>query len=139
MTCPTCGADPRINPGFCRSCRRADRAAVKRRKDDPVATLRRLMSDEVSLDRAWREFNSTPGRAAAMTVEALMFSLRERGTKAFEEPDTKRRLSELSKRQLKEACQRVQNFKPHMAAPWSREEAAALVSNWRMLRGPAHR
>ena len=78
------------------------------------------------------------GQAPQATVEALMYSLRERGVKALEQPDTKRRLSALDKSQLKEVCRRVQNLKPHIATPWSREQAAALVSNWRKLHGQAH-
>jgi len=74
-------------------------------------------------------------RVPEATVEALMYSLRERGVKALEESNTQRRLAELDKSQLKEVCRRVQNFKPHIAAPWSREEATALVSNWGKLRG----
>ena len=63
-----------------------------------------------------------------------MFSLR-RGVNELTKPDTLRRLSELDEGQLKAACRRVQNFNSDIAAPWSREEAAALVSNWKKLRG----
>ena len=80
----------------------------------------------------------TTKRAAGTTIEALMYSLRERGVKALEESNTQSRLAELDKSQLKEVCRRVQNFKPHIAAPWSREETTTLVSNWRKLHGQAH-
>jgi hypothetical protein len=77
-------------------------------------------------------------RAPEATVEALLYSLR-RGVGEIDKPDTRRRLSEFDKGQLKAICRRVQNFNSDIAAPWSREEAAALVSNWRKLRGPAYR
>jgi len=117
-----------------------DRKAAARSQDRRLERLRRLLEDDVSLERAWAELNRGDSRAPQATVEALMYSLRERGVKALEEPDTKRRLSTLDKSQLKEVCRRVQNLKPHIATPWSREQAAALVSNWRRLHGrPAHR
>ena len=73
--------------------------------------------------------------APGATVEALMYSLR----RGVSEANTLRRLSELNKHQLKQVCRRVQNFNSDIATPWSREEAAALVSNWRKLRGQAYR
>ena len=42
------------------------------------------------------------GRAAAATVEALMFCLRVRGTAALKEPKVSRRVSELSEPQMHE-------------------------------------
>jgi len=76
--------------------------------------------------------------APGATVEALMYSL-QRGVGELTQPNTLRRLSELNKHQLKQVCRRVQNFNSDIATPWSREEAAALVSNWRKLRGQAYR
>ena len=60
------------------------------------------------------------------TVEALMYSLRERGTKALQEPATKRRLSELSDGQVIEVGNRLQRLKPHIAREWSAEEVGTL-------------
>jgi hypothetical protein len=77
-------------------------------------------------------------RAPEATVEALMYSLR-RGVSELTRPDAQRRLTAIDQDQLKEVCRRVQNFNPHIATPWSREEATALVSNWRILRGQAYR
>jgi hypothetical protein len=84
------------------------------------------------------ELNRGDGQAPAALVEALMYSLR-RGVGEIDKPDTQRRLTAIDQDQLKEVCRRVQNFNPHIATPWSREEAAALVSNWRKLRGQAYR
>jgi hypothetical protein len=69
------------------------------------------------------------------TVEALMFSLRERGTKALEEANTKRRLSELSEEQLHEVCGRLQRLKPHIAPAWPPEQITILVDAWNSCHG----
>jgi hypothetical protein len=66
-------------------------------------------------------------RAAASTVEALMYSLRERRTAALEESDTQRRLAQLSEEQLVEVADRLQRLKPHVAQPWSEPEIASLL------------
>ena len=119
------------------ACRKADRKAAAWPRDHRLKHLRRLLEDEVSLERAWSELNRGDGRTPEATVEALMYSLR-RGVGEIDKPDTRRRLAALDKRQLKQVCRRVQNFKPHIAAPWSREETTTLVSNWRKLHGQAH-
>ena len=64
--------------------------------------------------------------ALEVTIEALMFSLRERRTKALEEPDIKRRLSELSDEQLIEVGNRLQRLKPEIARKWTAEEVGIL-------------
>src|SRR5262249_40722905 len=57
-------------------------AAVKKQRQKPVAPrvarARRLLADDISLDRAYAEIISDRlrNRAADSTVEALMFSLR---------------------------------------------------------------
>jgi hypothetical protein len=95
--------DPCHNPDFCKLCRAADRAARRRNAhDDPkLERLRRLLDDDVSLERAYVVLNGA-AEAPAVTVEALMYGLRERGTKALAEPDTKRRLAALSDEQIVE-------------------------------------
>jgi hypothetical protein len=74
------------------------------------------------------------GRAAASTVEALMYSLRECGTKALGEPDTIRRLSELSDEQFRNVVVRLQKFQPHIAPAWKPEELAVLTIVRRKVR-----
>jgi hypothetical protein len=103
--CQTCGCDPCINPGFCKSCRRADRAASR--------------SNVVVLEAERRRRS----RAAASTVEALMYSLRERGIKALAEADTLRRLSQLSDEQAIELGKRLRYLPPHIGhGPWEDDE-----------------
>jgi hypothetical protein len=76
-------------------------------------------ADEITIDPQY-------GRASISTVDALMYSLRERGAKALAEPDTIRRISELSDEQFREVVVRVQKFNPHIAPPWKPEEVEAL-------------
>jgi hypothetical protein len=65
-----------------------------------------------------------------MTLEALMFGLRDGIHVLPTKPERLRRLSELSADQLKEVCARLQNFKPTIARPWTADEVAALVRIW---------
>ena len=60
------------------------------------------------------------------TVEALMSSLRERGTKALEESSTKRRLSELNDQQVIEVGNRLQRLRPEIARAWNAAEVEIL-------------
>jgi hypothetical protein len=60
------------------------------------------------------------------TVEALMHSLRKRGTKAFEEPAARRRLFDLSDQQIVEVGNRLQRLRPEIARAWKAAEVEVL-------------
>jgi len=122
--CPTCGLSPCINPQFCASCRDAD--ARKARGDFPRYIAPYLWR---SPSERHRDYTTQP------TLEALVFSLRERGTKALAEAPTKRRLSELSEQQLHQVCGRMQRLKPHIAPAWSAEQITVLVDEWNGCHG----
>ena len=90
--CPTCGVAPCTNLSFCAACRSAD---VRKAKGEAPrfseASYWRNPSDripdnweEMSLEGLVAHFERARSRdsAAEKTVEALMFNLRERGTKA---------------------------------------------------------
>jgi hypothetical protein len=103
MTCDTCGTEPCVNPSFCRTCRKAD---AKYRRAPDVGRLQALLDDSVSLDRAYREINAnrpTP----QVTIEAVLFAVRERGVKALTEPDNLRRLAGCDKGARDEINRRV--------------------------------
>jgi hypothetical protein len=109
----------------------------RRDPDDPgIVRGRRRLADDVSIERAWHEINAARlhGQAAETTVEALMYSLRK-GTEALKNPDAQRRLSALSKAQLREVCGRLQNFEPHIAPAWTPKEVKVLVAIWRQIHG----
>jgi hypothetical protein len=71
--------------------------------------------------------------AAHSTIDALVFQLRD-GLNAIKDASALRRLSEVRDQQLPEACQRVLNFTPNIAAPWTPKQAAALTAVWRSLK-----
>jgi hypothetical protein len=125
--CETCGELPCVNPNFCEACGRVDRKGAPRHH---LERLRRLLADDVSLERAWHDLR--PKGTAASTVEALMYSLR-RGIDELTKPDTRRRVSELEEGQVKVVCRRVQNFNPEIATPWRSDGVAALIAKWKEL------
>ena len=80
--------------------------------EDGVASAAELQADyEASLRRRREQCG-----AAFTTVEALMFSLRERGEAALHERDTRRRLAELSTDQLREVLRRLVRLRPKYPA-----------------------
>jgi hypothetical protein len=121
---------------FAAACRRADREQRRKRVDPALERLHRLLEPGVTLERAWHETNHpwrAEGRAAARTVEALMFSLRD-GLDAMKDRSNQRRLGELSDKQIQEVAARVQKFMPHVAAAWKPADVQALLSLWSKLR-----
>jgi hypothetical protein len=117
---------------FEEACRRADEKRRRQVEPEPLAEMRGLLSDNVSLDRAWYELNRRDCAAPA-TVEALMFSLRSRGVGALGESDTRRRLSELNAAQLREIALRLRKLKPKIARAWSPKEVEVLIAARRRL------
>jgi len=105
-------------------------SGLARPQDRRLERLRRLLLDNVSLERAWTELNRGDGQAPQATVEALVYGLRDGIDALPTKPERLRRLSELSADQLKEVCARLQNFKPTIARPWTADEVDALVSIW---------
>src|SRR5690348_5725457 len=93
-----------------RELARPKTAAATVEPEDHLTFLRRLMADEVSLEHAQRKMYQRHfhGRAAAATVEALMFCLRERRTTALKEPKVSRWVRGLSEPQMHEVCARLQ-------------------------------
>ena len=75
--------------------------------EDGVASPAELQRDQ---DNALRRYRDQHG-AAETTVDALMFSLCQRGVAALSEPTTKQRLSELSKSQLADVAVRLHRLR----------------------------
>ena len=97
----------------------------------PDPHLLALFDPAISLEQAQRRLlERRRDGAAASTVEALMFGLRDGIDALPTKPERLRRLSEFSETQLHEVCARLQNFKPAIARPWTADEVAALVSIW---------
>jgi hypothetical protein len=97
----------------------------------PDPQLLGLLGSKVSFEQAQRKLlERRRDGAAASTVEAPMFGLRDGIDALPTKSDRLRRLWELSETQLHEVCARLQNFKPTIARPWTADEVGALVSIW---------
>jgi hypothetical protein len=127
------GVDAADDDGWARAAveyheQRAGRRAIVELNADDHIRRRRLLADEVSFPRAYGEITTghTSGRAADFTVEALMIGLR-RGERALDEPETRRRLAELSDEQAVEVGSRLRKLKPEIASPWRIDEVSILV------------
>jgi hypothetical protein len=119
-----------------RLCREADQRARQQPPNARLKRLRRLLEDNVSLERAWTELNQVTEGAPEPTIEALMYLLRSRGVKALEEPDTKRRLAQLSDRQIIEVGERLQRL---IARAWTTEDVKILFRLRGNLKNGGHR
>ena len=93
--------------------------------------LRRLLDDDISLERAWQELNARKRPAPQVTLEALMFSLRSGGA-ALAREDVRERLAHMSETQLHEICTRL--HKLTIARPWTPEETTLLTELWETIR-----
>jgi hypothetical protein len=111
-----------------------------RRRRQPLTDeghqLQRLLAPDSLLGEAWflLSMQARPGRAAASTVEALVYQLRRGGT-GLSNLKARQRLSELSEQQLHEVSARLQKFMPHIARAWSPSEVELLVQLWSDLHG----
>jgi len=72
---------------------RGNNVPIVQTPPEDLARLRRLMSDGVSLERAWAELTDARNRPTpGATIEAVMHAVRERGLAALKEPMTAERL-----------------------------------------------
>src|ERR1700730_15206456 len=104
----TRGGDYWSDPGWRKAARqyhatRAGRLLLAETKPERLAQFRRLMADDISLDRAWRELNDDGDQPAPqVTLDALIYELRIDGLASLEKPNCRRRLADLSDGQLRE-------------------------------------
>jgi hypothetical protein len=93
----------------------------------PDPQLLALLDPAISLEQAQRRLlERRQGGVAASTVEALVYSLR-RGVDALAEPQTARRLAELSDDQLLAVGERLRRLQREIARAWSGDEVAVLM------------
>ena len=112
-----------------------DRPLVVAIAPDDLHRIRALLAPEISLTRAYAEISARHTRDRAAPVEALMYSLRERGVKTLDEPDTRRRLVQLDDSQALEVAGRLQRLKPEIAPAWSADEVEQLLQLRETLNG----
>jgi transposase len=121
---------------FARLCREADKRQRRKPIDPRIEKLRKLLADDISLERAYGEIYAEHfrGRAAGSTVDALVYQLRKGGA-ALSDPNARQRLAELSEQQMHEVSARLQKFMPHVARPWTPDEVEVFVELWSALHG----
>jgi hypothetical protein len=118
---------------FWAACRKADARRRQLPEDPAILRARRLLADDVTLERAYAELNTFSCRAARSVIEALMLSF-ERGVSALDEPDSRQRLRVLNDDQALEVAGRVQRFRPEIGKPWTADEVEILMSLRETLR-----
>jgi hypothetical protein len=104
----TQGRDGWNDPGWAKAARdyrtsRAGRLGVVEIEPTQHARLPLLLSDGISLDRAWHEINDPNARPAPQAMmNALLYQLRTDGLAALKNPSCRGRLTDLSDEQLRE-------------------------------------
>jgi hypothetical protein len=89
-------------------CRKADKKRSAERKDPSTLRARRLLNDNVSIERAWAELNDPLNHwTPKVTIEAVVYSIRERGLAALKEPANVERLSRCNAAAKAEIEQRI--------------------------------
>jgi hypothetical protein len=117
-TCSTCGADPCINRSWCATCRRADakladeRKAGRQLESADILRVRRLLADDVSLERMWAELNDRRNHSTpAVTVEAILYCVCQRGLVALKEPANVERLARCDAAAKAQIDKRIERLK----------------------------
>jgi hypothetical protein len=111
IPCRTCGSSPCVNPSFCAASRRADADRKRQRESVDVLRARRLLADDVSLERAWAEINDRSNYPTPqVTIEAILYCVRESGVAALKDPANVERLArcnESAKAQINKRIERL--------------------------------
>jgi hypothetical protein len=134
---------------FAAACRAAD--ARQPAVSEHTQRLRNLMASTAGLDAAWQTVQQSPSGANKQdappaTVEALMYQLREGGTAALAEASAKRRLAQLSQKQVALLGERLRwraavtvyavgNDFERSWRRWTQEEVNKLLSSWIKIHG----
>jgi hypothetical protein len=107
-------ADGKISKVFLNNhkCDRADELARQQHVSAETLRIRRLLSDDISLERAWYEINNPRNRPTPqITIEAVIHSVRERCVAALDEPANIERLRRCDVRALTLINQRIAKLK----------------------------
>jgi hypothetical protein len=78
---------------------------------DRLAQLRRLMADNVSLDRAWHELNDVRNRPTPKaTIDSVWWAICEHGMSALAEPRIADRIANFDEAARSELDRRIANI-----------------------------
>jgi hypothetical protein len=82
-----------------------------RPRDHRLERLRRLLEDEVSLERAWHELNDGRNRSTPKaTIDAVWWAICERGMSALAEPRIADRIANFDEAARSELDRRIANI-----------------------------
>jgi hypothetical protein len=96
---------------------RQGRTLIVELHPEKLKRLRGLLSNDVSLDAAYRELNAPENRPTPqVTVEAIWYAVRERGLAALNEPATRARLVQCDAAALAELDRRITKRKERASA-----------------------
>jgi hypothetical protein len=91
---------------------RQGRTLIVELAPEKLKQLRRLLSNDVSLDAAYRELNAPENWSTPqVTVEAIWYAVRERGLAGLNEPATRERLAQCDAAALAQIDQRISRLK----------------------------
>ena len=91
---------------------RAGHRAIVEIEPEHAAFLRRLLSGEVSLERAWAELNDLRNRPTPKaTIDAVLYAVREHGLAALKETATAERLERCDAQAKEEIERRIEGLK----------------------------
>jgi hypothetical protein len=93
---------------FERACDHAEAAAAKLLRNPRIEHLRKLLEDDVPIDRVWNDLNGARSRPTPQTtIEAIVLSVQQHGLEALEYPVNVERLSRCSKGAKTEINRRI--------------------------------
>jgi hypothetical protein len=93
---------------FERACDHAEAAAAKLPRNPRIEHLRKLLEDDVPIDRVWNDLNGARSRPTPQTtIEAIVLSVQQHGLEALEYPVNVERLSRCSKGAKTEINRRI--------------------------------
>jgi hypothetical protein len=93
---------------FERACDRAKTAAAKHPRNPRIEHLRKLLEDDVPIDRVWNDISGARRRPTPQTtIEAIMLSVQQHGLEALEYPVNVERLLRCNKGAKTEINRRI--------------------------------
>ena len=97
---------------FERACDRVDELARRQRVSEEILRARRLLSENVSIERAWNEINDPHSRPTPQSIiEGILHCVRQRGIAALDETKNIERLRQCDPAAMAQIEQRIAKLK----------------------------